>query len=253
LPKHLKFYLDEVNFTIVAAILISSTLNFTFALLGSGFDILRAALFTLPLFLVFLYAGVNIYYDGRAQWWFLFVLLFVFSLAADGLLGFFFFLKIENPYLLIGIIISLLISAMAFWRFGSDCFNAIAMQCVLASKRIDVERGTYSPYIFPVGILKTKNSKYLFTITNAGGPFIISLTLIFGHWLGVYHPKAENLWAAICSYVLVLLCVYAFRAGLGEYGWIRRWEKETGRTMYIAYVVDWKNKTKKGEKGVTPN
>jgi hypothetical protein len=42
------------------------------------------------------------------------------------------------------------------------------------------------------------------------------------------------------GYISLVLFIGCIRAGLGEYSWIRRWEKETGRKMNIAYVVDWK-------------
>jgi hypothetical protein len=142
--------------------------------------------------------------------------------------------------LITGLYLSLFISCLFSWRWGASIYNPETMKEVLASKRIDTEKGTYSPFTVPFGVFKTKSSQKWLVLANTSGPLFITIAVVVAGVLGRHTPNLARLWGGLCGYVGVALFVGAIRAGLGEYSWIRRWEKETGRKMYIAYVLDWK-------------
>lgn len=237
--KQLKSNWNEIRFAFIGGILAALILGVPYAVIVPAFNLLIGSFISLS-FLVLLISVIGALYEGRAFWWFLWGVGLFSLLALISVCAFITFFELKNPYILISSLGILFIFSFFSWRQGARRFGSETMQHVLASKRIDLERGTYSPFTFPFGILATKESKKWFILANTCGPLAISLTLIFGNWLGKYAPKTENLWTALCGYLGTILSVYVIRTALGEYAWIRRWEKETGRKMYISYVVDWK-------------
>ena len=237
--RQLRSSLGQLRFTLIGMITITSLFCLPFILIPAHRNALIALGFSPFLFFIAT-SALKSYYNGRTFWWFAFAISVCSLSVITFALGFIFLLQLRNLYFLTATLGLLFLFSILSWRQGAGCFTQEMMQHVLASKRIDVEKGTYSPFVFPFGILTTKSSMRWFVIANTAGPLVISLTLLFSHWLGKYSPKAENLWTALCAYVGVILFVYTIRTALGEYSWIRRWEKETGRKMYISYVVDWK-------------
>lgn len=201
---------------------------------------LLVAMLTLPFMATVIFSAVMGLNEGRAFYWFAFwvsvfgLVVVIFTLATASLLN------IKVAWVLGALCISLLISCFFSWRWGASIFNQETMKEVLASKRIDIEKSTYSPFAFPFGILKTKSSKKWFLIANTSGPILITLSVVLVGTLGRHVPDIGNMWGILCAYVSVVLLIGGIRASLGEYAWIRKWEKQTGRKMYISYVVDWR-------------
>lgn len=114
------------------------------------------------------------------------------------------------------------------------------MADIVASKRIDIEKGAYSPFTLPLAVFRKQAGCRWFILANTSAPLIATIAVVFGSSVSKHSPDIAGLVGAVCGYVAIVLSIGCIRAGLGEYSWVRRWEKETGRKMYISYVVDWK-------------
>ncbi|MBI3313389.1 MAG: hypothetical protein HYZ83_04080 [Candidatus Omnitrophica bacterium] len=237
--KQLKSNLEDLQLSIIAVVFFGAMFGLMAIFIPENFN------FTFSIFALMFWSGALIsafggIVNGRAYWWFVNVncLFLLCSLFSISMLVMIFNIKTVFEFLVL--LMFFLPPCFFSWRWGASIYSFETMKEVLVSKRIDVEKGTYSPFTFPFGILKTKSSKKWFILANASGPLIITLSLVFGRWLGKLSPRVENHWGAFCAFALVVLFVGCIRAGSGEYSWIRNWEKETGRKMYISYVVDWK-------------
>lgn len=239
LVKQLRSNISSIRFSFIGLPIVAVIFAGSGLIVIPAFNMLMALLMA-PFFFTLLICSIFGLANGRAAWWFFSAISFFSLLALAGMSMVLLGLNVTSPFIATALLVVILIPSIFSWRWGAERFNAETMEHVLASKRIDIEKGVYSPFTFPFGLLQTKGSKRWFVIASTSGPLLISLTLIFGHSLGKYSPEGANLWTSACGYVGVLLSVYALRCALGEYAWIRRWEKETGRKMYISYVVDWR-------------
>ncbi len=239
--------LNELSGTFIMGIVLLGFIVLTAIFFSPDHHIL-IALITLPGLFLMLAAAVLGLISGRAGYWFLFVcaclevLGVIFLMALPGLLG------IQNTVTMAFFCISLIISCLLSWRWGAGIYNAETMKGVLASRRIDIQNGTYSPFTLPGEVFNSKGSKKWFLIASASGPLLITSAIIFSKILGRYTPDLQRLWGGLWGYIVIVLFVGCIRAALGEYGWIRRWEKETDRKMYISYVVEWRRYKEKNRR-----
>jgi len=237
--EQLKSYVSDLRVSFIAGTVLLGLIGLAAIIFAPSYNTLVTA-FVLPFILVLIISSVSGLIVGRAFYWFLFLISCFLLLGGIFAMALMPFLGLTNPSLIGALYLLLATSSFFSWRWGAGIYNPGTMKEVLASKRIDIERGTYSPFTFPFGILKTKGSKKWFVIANTSGPLFIAVAVVIAGVLGRRAPGIGDLWVGICGYVSIVLLIGCIRASLGEYSWIRRWEKETGRKMYISYVVDWK-------------
>jgi hypothetical protein len=179
--------------------------------------------------------------EGRVRWWFFFMMSFCISLSLFFVLALIPFLRIKNPSSLLLLYSPIPIFSIFGWKWGAKRFGADNMREVLASKRIDIETATYSPFVLPPGFLAKELSNKLVRFgLIIGAPSLAAIGASVGFFVEKNTTTVSHIIVIICVYVLVPIGIGASRAGLGEYAWIHRWEKETGRKMYLAAIVNWK-------------
>ncbi|MBI3313391.1 MAG: hypothetical protein HYZ83_04090 [Candidatus Omnitrophica bacterium] len=237
--KQVKSNLNELTGSFIAGTILLSVIGLVAVFFAPAYNSLFAS-FVFPALLILIVSSVMGLINGRALYWFLFVITGIGLLGGIFLAGLLPILEMKNSILTFCFHFSLLISCFFAWRWGAGVYNQDTMKEVLISKRIDLEKGTYSPFTFPFGVLKSKSSQKWFIIANTSGPLFITVAVVLAGAMGKHAPNIGRLWGGLCIYITIVLFVGSIRAALGEYSWIRNWEKETGRKMYISYVVDWK-------------
>ena len=203
------------------------------------------AVFWLYLFVyvIELWAGVMLLRTGWSYWFELFISS---AMGGMGIFALSLFFILQQPFT-IGVIavigLSWVLLSPVMWWWGSRIFceaNGEIKEAVFRSKRIDLERQTYSPYLFPGNLFRAGWARKSVALSTAIGGAAIGLSVYVSHLVNTRLPDAENAYGAFWGYLLVLLSVACISAPYHEWRWIHRWEKKTGRKIYVKEIIEYK-------------
>jgi hypothetical protein len=225
--------------------------------LGPGFGFASALPWIFPdlpqdfLFLLWVYLGVYaieviagffLLRTGYSAWFAFFISLLMVTIGFFGLSLLLILPKVESTtvYRWIGVSWFFLFPLMWWWGSRVYCSKGEIKDAVLKSKRIDIEAGTYSPYLFPDDLFEAGWARSAVALSATAGGIFIGLGVYLGHVVSTRSVDGELLLGAAVGYLLVILSVTVISAIYHEWLWIRKWEKKTGRKMYIKEIIEWK-------------
>lgn len=203
-------------------------------------------------FLAELIAGMLLLRDGWSLWFTTFISAAMIGMGVFGASLFFIASRIEGQGELWLSLTSWFILSVVMWWWGSRvyCSSGEIKETVLRSKRIDLEQATYSPYHYPSDLFKAGWARSTVSLSVLVGGTVIGISVFVNHLLSSRNPEGESFWAAICGYILVLISVASISAPYHEWRWMRRWEKKTGRKIYVKEIIEYKRlKQKKKQMG----
>ena len=119
------------------------------------------------------------------------------------------------------------ISFPSLWRF-SKTYMEKAIEGIKQHGRYDFQQGIFWPFVMIPP--ETKFGQWLVAI----GPILGGLAIYLGFYFRVTHADIEKLVTGIMGYAVGFVFLFAASCAYYELQFIRRWEKETGRIMYVA-------------------
>lgn len=163
--------------------------------------------------------GVNVLLSGFVAWAVIFTLI-----------------QANTNYLTPTLFVSFPVAAYLVWRWASQAYDANAVKESLASKRIDIQKGVFSPFSAPL-VPKIKNLKPIFIgLMLTGTGLILLPALILGpHWTGRYLSEIKIFGSGVCLYLFLLASLAFIGLSFSEYRWMRLWEKQSGRKITLNF------------------
>lgn len=139
-------------------------------------------------------------------------------------------------YLMPTFFVSFPVTAYLVWRWASHAYDTDAIKESLASKRIDIQKGVFSPFSTPI-VPKIKNLNSIFMGAVIGGTALILLpVLVLGpHWTGRYLSEIKIFGSGVCFYLFLLASLAFISLSFSEYRWMRLWEKQSGRKITLNF------------------
>lgn len=120
-----------------------------------------------------------------------------------------------------------IVSCLPLWRLGIDYMRKIKDKA-LERGRYNLQDGIFYPFIMLSP--QTKLGKWFVV----AGPIFGGLAIYLGFHFRRTHTEIEGLISGILLYCVGGVCWFAASCAYHELRFIRQWEKETGRTMYVA-------------------
>ena len=119
------------------------------------------------------------------------------------------------------------------WRYYTPLMKEL-LEADCRTGRFDLDRGTFSLLIPPsLYEFKTKVLRKATAILLPYSGVFIAIAAASGVHGGRKLLVGRDLGSGALSLFLAVMCVFAMTCAFYTYRWIRRWEKATGRTMWI--------------------
>lgn len=130
-------------------------------------------------------------------------------------------------------LIPLIAVALVTWQYYTPGMKE-PLEADCRTGRFDLQRGTFSLLIPPTFYeFKTPLLRKATAILLPASGILIAISAASGVHSGEKILVGKDLWSGVLSMVLAILFVFAATCTYYTYTWIRRWEKSTGRTMWI--------------------
>lgn len=211
-------------------------------------------LFTLYLLIYFfeLIALYLLFSNGRFVWFVILLTSTAIGFALCFAVGLFKFANFNSFQAVLLILGSWIFLSPFMWWWGSRklCLpDGELKEALFEAKRIDLEAATYSPYRVPHDLFQTKWSKFL--ISSYG--FVLTIALIItgvvSHFISSRNLDPGHYLALFFAYLLIPVIIYALSIWVHEWQWIMKWEKKTGRKIYVKEIIEWKRLQAKMKRG----
>ena len=120
-----------------------------------------------------------------------------------------------------------IILSLPFWKLSELYMNKMRER-VIKYGRFDFENGVFYPF------LMVPPDTTLGKLFVTAGPILLGLMIYSGFHFRRTHPTMEGFIGDILGYLVGVIFLFASSCAYHELRFIRQWEKETGRTMYVA-------------------
>jgi hypothetical protein len=208
------------------------------------YDFLNRTLLAIYLLIYFVELATLylLFSNGWFPWFSIFLTSTLIGLTFSFAVGFFKFTNVASFQIMLLVVATwIFLSPFMYW-WGKRMYisKGEIKEAIFRAKRIDLEAGTYSPYRVPHDLYQTKWSKFL--ISSYG--LILTLALVVAgmvsHFVSSRNLDPDHYLGIFSAYLIVPLMVAALSGWFQEWKWLYRWEKKTGRKMYIKEIIEWK-------------
>ena len=209
-------------------------------------------MFLIPSVFLLGLCAVMVWLRKQAFWWFLFVNVFILFTSGNFINTAVLDILSTEPkpthFIVPYLFIPLPITAYLIWKWGTTAFDTGWLSEIKKFekvKRIDFNKGAYNPFVLPF-LPKMKSLEFMiWGLSITGSLLIIIVPLTLGkHWTGRYVTESQLTGMYLMIFAFLLVPVFVLSTSLGEYRWIKKWEKERGRRMklisWLLKVVLWK-------------
>lgn len=205
---------------------------------------LNGVLFTLYL-LVYSFELIALYFlfsKGHFLWFAIFLFSALSGLALSFAICLLKFANVDSRQTALLVAASwLFLSPFMYW-WGRRMYvsKGELKEAIFRAKRIDIEAGTYSPFRVPHDLYQTKWSKFL--ISSYG--LVLTLALIIAgavsHFVSSRDLDPDHYLGTVAAYLVVPLVIAGLSGWFQEWKWLYKWEKKTGRKIYVKEIIDYK-------------